>query len=80
MGRGMVRYIEINISHFRFHKSSLIYSKTYVNNCVIGTSLAGQRLRLRASNVRNAGLIPVWGTKVPHAAWCSQKIKINKNF
>ena len=32
-----------------------------------GTSLVVQGLRLHASN---AGLIPGWETKIPHAMWC----------
>ena len=35
-------------------------------------SLVAQWLRLHASTVRGVGLIPGWGTKVLHAAWCSQ--------
>ena len=42
----------------------------------IGTSLAVQWLRLCASNARGTGSIPGWGTKIPHAAWHGQKIKI----
>ena len=37
-----------------------------------GTSLVVQGLRLHASN---AGLIPGWETKIPHAMWCGQKKK-----
>ena len=40
-----------------------------------GTSLVVQRLRLWASKAGDAGLIPCWGTKTLHAAWCSQKTK-----
>ena len=32
-----------------------------------GTSLVVQRLRLYASNAGDTGLIPGWGTKIPHA-------------
>ena len=38
-----------------------------------GTSLAVQWLRLRTSTTGGTGLIPGQGTKIPHAAWCSQK-------
>ena len=34
---------------------------------------AGPGVRLRASNTESADLIPGWGTKIPHAAWCGQK-------
>ena len=34
----------------------------------LGTSLVVQWLRLRASTVGGMGSIPVWGTKIPHAA------------
>ena len=38
-------------------------------------SLVVQRLRLHASTVGGTGSIPGWGTKILHAAWCSQKKK-----
>ena len=38
-----------------------------------GTSLAVQWLRLHASTAGGAGSIPGRGTKIPHAAWHSQK-------
>ena len=47
------------------------------------TSLAVQWLRLRASNAGGVDLIPGWGTKTPHAVWCSQKMKtmkLTKNY
>ena len=34
-----------------------------------GTSSVVQWLRLRASTAGGTGLIPGWGTKIPHAAW-----------
>ena len=37
----------------------------------IGTSLVVQWLRLCASNAGGTGLIPGWGTKIPHAAGCA---------
>ena len=40
--------------------------------------LAVQWLRLHASNAGGTGLIPGWVTKIPHATWHSQKIKIKK--
>ena len=43
-----------------------------------GTSLAVQRLRLCASNAGDAGLTPGRGTKIPHAAQHSQKVKKKK--
>ena len=39
------------------------------------TALAVQWLRLHASTAGGAGWIPGQGTKIPHAAWCSQKKK-----
>ena len=33
------------------------------------TSLVVQWLRLHASSARGMGLIPGWGTKIPHAMW-----------
>ena len=43
---------------------------------IIGTSLAVQWLRLSAGDL---GSVPGLGTKIPHAARCSQKAKKNKN-
>ena len=43
-----------------------------------GTSLAVQWLRFHASNAGAAGLIPGWGTKIPHAAWHGQIFKKRK--
>ena len=34
-----------------------------------------QRLRLQASTEGAVGLIPGWGTKIPHVAWHGQKKK-----
>ena len=42
-----------------------------------GNSLAVQWLGLRAFTAKGTGSIPGWGTKIPHAAWHGQKIKIN---
>ena len=46
------------------------------NKSFHGTSLAVQWLRLHPSNAGGAGSIPGWGTEIPHAAWCGQKIKL----
>ena len=35
----------------------------------VGNSLAVQWLRICAPNARGTGLIPGWGTKIPHAVW-----------
>ena len=37
-----------------------------LQNLNLGTSLAVQWLRLRASNAGGTGLTPGWGTKIPH--------------
>ena len=34
-----------------------------------------QWLRIRISTAGVAGVIPGWGTKIPHAMWCDQEIK-----
>ena len=41
----------------------------------MGNSLAVQWLGLHASTAGGMSLIPGWGTKIRHAAWCSQKKK-----
>ena len=45
----------------------------YVRISLLGTSLAVQWLRFCASNAGGMGSIPGGGTKIPHAAWHSQK-------
>ena len=44
---------------------------------ILGTSLAGQQLRLQASTVGGTGLIPGQGIRMQHAMWCVQKEKKN---
>ena len=44
-------------------------------NSATGTPLAVQWLRFCASTAEGAGLIPSWGTKIPHAVHHSQKRK-----
>ena len=39
----------------------------------LGTSQAVQWLRLHASNAGGMGLIPGWGTNIPHASPCGKK-------
>ena len=41
----------------------------------VGTSLAVQWLKLHASTAGDVGLIPSWGTKIPHAMRHGQKKK-----
>ena len=41
----------------------------------MGTSLVVKQLRFHASNAEGMGLIPGWGTKIPHAEWWGQKKK-----
>ena len=49
-----------------------------------GTSLVVEWLSLYASTAGGTGWIPVWGTKIPHAAWYSQKqqraLKLKRTF
>ena len=40
-----------------------------------GTCLVVQWFRLQASDAEGTGLIPDWGTNIPHATWYSQKKK-----
>ena len=42
------------------------------------TSLALQWLRFPASNAPGMGSILGQGTKIPHATWLGQKVKLNK--
>ena len=42
----------------------------------LATSLVVQWLRLHASNAGDLDSVPGQGTKIPHAAWCGQKINL----
>ena len=44
------------------------------------TSRVVQWLRLHTSNEGAAGAIPGQGIKIPHALWCTQIKKVNKNI
>ncbi|CAI9180202.1 unnamed protein product [Rangifer tarandus platyrhynchus] len=54
----------------------------------LGDSLGGTVVKTLLSKPRGAGLIPVWGTKIPHASWPKKQIikqkqycnKFNKDF
>ena len=35
-------------------------------------------VKISPSNAGSVGSIPGWGTKIPHATRCGQKLKINK--
>ena len=48
------------------------YEKTLAWTSLVGS---GKWLRLRTSSTGGVGLILGWGTKTPHASWCSQKKK-----
>ena len=56
-----------------FHLSMSLQSLVRKIKNLQGTSLVVQGLRLHASNTESTDLIPGWGTKIPHAAWCGQK-------
>ena len=40
----------------------------------MGTSLVVQGLKFHTANVGGKGLLPGWGTKIPHAVWHGQKV------
>ena len=42
----------------------------------MGTSLVVQGLKFHTANVGGKGLLPGWGTKIPHAVWDGQKIQL----
>ena len=54
-----------------------VKGKNWVQKRIQRTSLAIQWLD---STAGDTGSVPGWGTKIPHAGWCSQKILINLNF
>ena len=48
---------------------------SFYQNFFLRASLAVQWLRLHASTAGGTGLIPGWGTMIPHAAWCGKNKK-----
>ena len=56
--------------------NSYVFAMIYKNN-YRGTSLVAQWLRFCTSDARGVGSIPTWRTKIPCAAWHSQKISKN---
>ena len=46
---------------------------------ILGSSLGVQWLTLYAFNAVGMGLIPDWGTKIPHALWYGQNKHKNKH-
>ena len=59
---------------FVFHVLWFLFSSATPILKIQGTSLVVQWLRLRASTAGGTGLILGWGTKIPHAERCSQKL------
>ena len=51
-----------------------------VKNPLAGTSMVVQWLRICAANAGLTGSIPGRGPRIPHAVWCSQKIKIKNKI
>ena len=44
-----------------------------IENNQWGNSPVAQWLELPILTAKGLGLIPGWGTKIPHAVWCGQK-------
>ena len=59
--------------------SSLFWKTEDIKSVPLGTSLVAQKLRLRASNARGAGLTLGQETKIPHAALYEQEKTNKKN-
>ena len=58
------------------HKTTAQLSKSDF----MGTSLVVQWLKLHDFNAGDMGLIPGWGTKIPHAVQHGQKINKNQEI
>ena len=56
---------------------TLAMLRVFKNKQRCGPSLPVQWLRLCAPNTEGAVSIPGWGTKIPHATECGQKLKTN---
>ena len=57
----------------------IYYNIAHLKKQNSGTSLVVQRLRLSAPTAGGVGSISGWGTKIPHASRCGQKVKKKKN-
>ena len=62
---------------FLSKKSEYFYTKKKKKSD-IGTSVAVHWLRLHVPSAGDTGLIPGWGTKIPHSAWPKDKDKFLK--
>ena len=66
-----------------YSSTSVFFSRQYTTASLFlnlktassGTSLVVQWLRTHTSTAGGMSAIPGWGTKIPHALWCSQKKK-----
>ena len=56
----------------------IIYTVGFLK--IYRTSLMVQWLRCHVSNAVDVGSIPGWGTNIPHATRCGQKIKKTIEF
>ena len=60
-----------------FVKNKIVFVKKKKKK-LLGLPWWSSGLRLQASTARDAGLIPGWGIKIPHAVWDSPKTKNKK--
>ena len=63
------------LSSSSFLTTSPVSKKRKFKNAFFWTFVVIQWFSFSTSNAGGAGSIPGWGTKTPHAVWCSQKIK-----
>ena len=63
------RDIRVKIPSIIFHNKKRWDDKKVLQRASKGSSQTIHWLRLSTSNAMNKGLIPGWGTKIPHALW-----------
>lgn len=83
--RNRAQSIEVARAHFSIwweHLDDIWFWKGEESNPILGfksfsgISLEVQCLRVQDSNTQAVGSNPGWGKKIPHAARCSQKMKV----
>ena len=67
--------IDLGVSKTWTQQSIVVSEKSGLSFWTQGTSLVVRRLSLCSSTAEGVGLIPAWGTKIQHGAWCGQKVE-----
>jgi len=75
---GYLTHMVAMLLDFTWSGTILILSRLWKISYVWLPWQSNEYLRLWASTAGDMGLIPGWGTKIPHAEWHNQKVKKKK--